>query len=110
MLFDKRCSEAVRQFVDSDRSYYDFSRSCAVATNDSDDVEIRCQIGGSEPFMTISRDEWEQLSTAHQRALARDGVYGFSKYAVYTLLYEQNRLKDFFNFVKSKGYTCVYTN
>lgn len=110
MLFDKRCSEAVRQFVDSDRSYYDFSRCCAVQTNDEDNVEIRYQGGGSEPFMTIPRDEWDQINSAHQRALSKDGVYGFSKYAVYTLLFEQNRLKDFFNFVKSKGYQRVYTN
>ena len=110
MLFDKRCSEAVKQFTGCDRSYYDFTRACAVATNNDDDVEIRCQIGGSEPFMTLSREEWEQTCNVHQRSLSRDGIYGFSKYAIYTMLYERNRLKDFFNFAQSKGYQRAYTN
>lgn len=110
MLFDKRCTEAAKNFMDYDRTYRDFARACAVQTDDNDNVAIRCQIGGSEPFMTIPRDEWERHHSAHQKALSSNGIYSFSKYAVYTLLYEQNRLKDFFNFAQSKGYQRAYTN
>lgn len=110
MLFDKRCTEAIRIFMDSDISFREFARAVSVQTNDDNDIVVRCSIGGSEPFTTISRDEWEETSSVQSRALSSNGIYNFGKYAVYTLLFERNQVKDFINFAKKKGYTCVYTN
>lgn len=107
MLFDKRCTEAVKHFTDYDNSYREFARACTLA-NSGDDVQVRYSAGDMETFMTIPHEEWQQAAAAHQKALSRDGMYSFHKYAVYTLLYERNRLKHFFNFVTSKGYQRVY--
>lgn len=109
MLFDKRCTEAVKNFADYNNSYREFARACTLA-NSENDIQVRFSAGDLETFMTIPREEWEQMATAHQKALSSNGIYSFHKYAVYTMLYEQDRLKEFFNFVKSKGYQRVYAN
>ncbi len=106
MLFDKRCQDAVKNNAELNREYQDFSRAVNLHGTDGN-VEVRFL---NEVFYTIPREQYESEMRTHQLALSSNGIYGFAKYHVYTMLHERNLAKQFINFAKTKGYSCVYTN
>lgn len=111
MLFDKRCAEGVRSLLELSTSFADFNRASNMRVNDDDGIDLVINNDTQRiPFIQFSRDEWDSLTTHAGRAIGANGVHNFSKYAVYCHLHEQNKLNDFFNFAKSKGYDRVYPN
>lgn len=111
MLFDRRCAEGVRYLMDCDRTYLDFHRASNMRMNDDEGIELVINNDTQRiPFIQWSQAEWKSLTTNAGKAIGASGVHNFGKYAVYCQLHEQNKLNDFFNFAKTRGYQRVYAN
>jgi hypothetical protein len=106
MLFDKRCTEGVKSNAENNYEYKEFSRA-VILKGGNDTIDI-CY--DTHKFSSIPREAYENEMRSHQLALSSNGIYGFAKYHVYAMMYEQNLVKPFINFAKTKGYSCVYTN
>lgn len=111
MLFDRRCAEGVRALMECDRNYIDFNRATTMRMTDDNGIQVTIANDAQRiPFIQLDEDEWRSLCTNAGRAIGANGLHNFAKYAVYCHLHEQNKLNDFFNFAKTKGYQRVYAN
>jgi hypothetical protein len=106
MLFDKRCHENVKGCIDEFPEYREFAR--AVTLRNVNDQLLVCY--ESNAFHSFNQRDYESSLRSHQLGLSNNGIYGFTKYHVFTMLYEMNLVKPFINFAKTKGYSCAYTN
>ena len=106
MLFDKRCQDGVVSLRENNTLFKEFSRAVTLRTV-NEQLLVCYDI---EAFHGFSHSDYERSLRSHQMALSNNGIYAFTKYHVFTMLYEMNLVKPFINFAKTKGYSCAYTN